>query len=341
MRINRRSLDRVIRNTVEERTRSNRNLISIYLCGSLLENDYELGGTIDIDLFFVHTGPVEQEREIVRLTDEVHLDIAHHDQKEYRDTRRLRVHPWMGPNVSGCEIYYDPGHFMDYTQASVRGQYDRPDFVLMRVRSQADSARKIWFSYEMEYPEIGPKEIAEYLRALNNAANALAGLSGSPLTERRFLLKFPQRVEAVGRAGLFPGFMGLLGMNNVQIDTIKGWLPMWEAAYEFLAPDTAPARLHPVRKAYYLRAFHAILEGDQPGAVLWPLLRTWTDIVNAIPEDAPAQDDWCEAMEQLGFLGDGFGERIKALDAYLDQVEEILDDWARAQGVFSDGFTGS
>jgi hypothetical protein len=139
MRINRRSLLRVIRNTVLERTHTNPNLVSIYLGGSVLGSDYALGGTVDIDLFFIHAGPVEQEREIVRLTDEVHLDIAHHDQKAYRHPKELRLHPWMGHTIKDGEIFYDPSHFMDFTQASVRGQFARPDNVLIRVRKQGSS----------------------------------------------------------------------------------------------------------------------------------------------------------------------------------------------------------
>ena len=333
MRINRRSLVRVIRNTVAQRTRTDRNLIAIYLCGSLLGDDYSLGGTVDIDLFFVHADKVEQAREIVRLTDEVHLDISHHEQSLYRDTRRLRLHSWMGPNISACEIYFDPGHFMDFTQASVRGQFNWPEHVLARARALADSARQIWFAYEMEQTEAGPVEIIELLRALANAANAVASLRGAPLTERRFLLGYLERAEAIGRPGLHPGFMGLLGAPNVDVDSIKGWLPAWESAYESLPADMAPARLHPVRKYYYLRAFEEILESEQPGAVLWPLLRTWTMAANTLPQDAAVLDGWRDALGQLGFLGDGFGKRIQALDAYLDQVEETLDDWARAQGV--------
>ena len=333
MRINRGSLVRVIRNTVQQRTRSDRNIISIYLCGSLLEDEYEIGGTVDIDLFFIHIGPVEVEREIVRLTDEVHLDIAHHDQKDYRDTRHLRVHPWMGPNINNCEIYYDPGHFMDFTQASVRGQYDRPEYVLKRARTLADSARSFWFTYEMEHPEAGTSEIIEYLQALANSANAITSLSDPPLTERRFLRKFKMRTGILGRPGLYHEFMGLLGAQKIEFDTIRGWLPAWESAFDQLAEQGAPARLHPVRKQYYLQAFKSILESDQPGLMLWPFIHTWTQIVDNLAENSPIMQDWRAAFSQLGFLEDGFGERIKALDGYLDQIEETIDIWARSQGI--------
>ena len=333
MRINRQSLIRVIHNTVDQRTRTNRNLIAIYLCGSVLGEDYALGGTVDLDLFFVHAGSVETKREIVRLTDEVTLDIAHHEQSLYRDTRSLRVHPWMGPNINNCEIYYDPSHFMDFTQASVRGQYDRPDYIFERARKQVNSARQIWFTYEREQPEAGPENIREYLLAIRNAANAIASLTGAPLTERRFLLNLPERTEAINRPGLFPGFMGLIGAPNIDREIIKSWLHPWEEAYESLPADSLPPRLHPVRKYYYLRAFNELLDSDQPNTVLWPLIYTWTLAVHHMPSNQEPLEGWHSALDKLGFLGDGFSAKIKALDAFLDQVEETIDDWAAAQGI--------
>jgi hypothetical protein len=334
MRINRRSLDRVIKNTILERTVSDRSIIAIYLGGSLLEDEYSLGGTVDLDLFFVHAGIIEQEREIVRLTDEVHLDIAHHDQGDYRDTRNLRVHPWMGPTIINCEIYHDLGHFMDFIQASVRGQFDQPEYVIQRARTQADNARQMWFKYEHTQPEVGPSEICDYLYAIWNAGNAIASLSGGPLTERRYLLKLPQRTEVMGRPELFAGFMGLLGAANINFDDIREWLPKWEAAYNTLDEHNAPARLHPVRKQYYLKAFEAILAGDQPGAVLWPLLNTWTHIISKLPVDSGQTIEWCKVFQELDFLEGGFKAKIESLDDYLDQVEELIDDWSRSQGIY-------
>jgi hypothetical protein len=75
-----------------------------------------------------------------------------------------------------------------------------------------------------------------------------------------------------------------------------------------------------------------ILESEQPLGVLWPLLRTWTDAASLLPSESPAFDSWKEAFTHLGLLGDAFTEREAALDAYLDQVEEILEDWARENG---------
>ena len=76
-----------------------------------------------------------------------------------------------------------------------------------------------------------------------------------------------------------------------------------------------------------------MLAGDRPLEALWPLLRTWTAAIDLLPADAPALAVWREALERLGLWGEAFPARQAALDAYLDQVEELLEDWARANGV--------
>jgi hypothetical protein len=335
MRITRELLLKLGRDTVSRRVSEGRDLLAIYLCGSLLEEEFLLGGTTDIDLVFVHVDKVALQREISRLTDEVHLDIAHHDEREYRQTRRLRLHPWLGPALNGCTVLYDPQHFMDFTQAGVRGQFDRPDYVLQRSRKQLETARQIWFNYQAETAEVGPQAIAAYLRAVTNAANAVASLSGPPLTERRFLLNFPARAEAIGRPGLHAGLLGLLGAPNLDVQSPGAWISLWNEAYQAVSPQLAPPRLHSDRRLYYLSAFESIVDGLQPEAVLYPLLRTWTMAVGLLPVDSPSRAAWRQAVTQLGIGGEAFAERLAALDAYLDLVEETLEVWARQNGAWS------
>lgn len=341
MRITRDALMKVVRQTVSRRTRSSRGLMAIYLCGSLLEEDYLLGGTTDIDLVLVHVDQPEQEREIVRLTDDVHLDIAHHLHKDYRNTRKLREHPWLGPTVFHCQVLYDPQHFMDFTQASVRGQFDRTEHVLSRSRSQAEHARQIWFGLSEGDPEDPIEYFWTYLRAVEHAANAVALLSGPPLPERRFLLGFPQRAANVHWEGLYPGLLGLLGGSQVDRETVESWLPLWEAAYTEAGGAGDIPRLHPARFAYYRKGIEALLLREPPLA-LWPLLRTWTLAVRELSSQEGALEEGgrqlesqkkAELMNVLEHL-QLVDRRVRALDAYLDNVEETIDRWARERGAF-------
>jgi hypothetical protein len=335
MRVTRETLLKLAREAVTRRVREDRGVIAAYLCGSLLGDDFALGGTADIDLVFVHLVDPPVEREIVSLTEEVHLDIAHYDQRAYRRTRELRLHPWWGPTLAACKVMHDPGHFLDFTQASVRGQFDRPDRIVARARKQLEAARGTWSSFQTDMPEPGPQEIEAYLRAVGNAANAVASLAGPPLTERRFLLRFFERVQSLDRPGLYAGTLGLLGAADLSADQVSAWLPDWQAAYQAIPEAAAPARLHPDRLVYYRRAFEAMLAGERPLAVLWPLLRTWTLAAALLPSDSPERASWASSFTGLGLLGEAFGVRVNALDAYLDLVEETLEAWGRQNGVWS------
>ena len=332
MRITRDTLLKIAKEAIDRQVRTNREIVAAYLCGSLLGDDFLLGGTADIDLVFVHDGQPPSLREIIHLTDEVHLDIAHHDQNEYRQPRSLRAHPWLGPTLNSCKALYDPRHFLDFTLASVRSQFDRPDTVLQRVRGSAERSRQIWTRRQMLPAVPGPQEFNSYLRAIWHVANAIAGLNGPPLTERRFLLGFPARAAALNRPGLYAGLLGLLGAPNISTHTLWGWLAMWQTACHALPSENIPPRLHPHRSAYYQKAFEALLGNPQPQAVLWPLLHTWSLAANLLPPQSDEVHDWHEALVQAGLLGPNFSERLEALDAYLDLGDETLEEWALANG---------
>jgi hypothetical protein len=332
MRINRNMLLKLANDAVKKNVSSDRSLMAIYLQGSLLGDNPLIGNTADIDLFFIHSDESKAEREIIRISDEIHLDISHHSHMLYRQPRELRLHPWLGPAIYGCKILYDPQHFVDFVQASVRGQFNNPENVLNRVRKQAEHAREMWevFYNDPHLPD--PREAALYLRALEHAANAVAGLNGQILTERRFLIDLPHIAEAAGKPGLYPGFLGLLGAPAVDAASMRSWLTEWRDGYNALTFNTAPIRLHPHRLQYYERAIEVMLNSESVQDALWPLWHTWTQVICALPDDSARRSIWQEAGEQLGLLGAAFEEKITGLDAYLDVVEELLDDWAREHG---------
>lgn len=331
MRITRDTLNKIIRDTVDKRTKSDRNILAVYLHGSLLGDNYLLGGTADIDLFFIHMDQVALEREIVHLTDDVHLDIAHHFHRNYRQTRQLRVHPWLGPTLKDCKVLFDPQHFLDFTLASVRGQYERPDHQLERSRNQVDAARQIWVALSEDPSGSTPRHFLSYLKAIEYAANAVAGLYGGPLTERRLLDQFPQRASMAGRPVLAAGLLGLLEGQQTSRETIENWLSLWQTAFKSV-PEVAPARLHPHRLNYYLKAFQSFIAEDRYFAVLWPLLRTWTLAVSLNNGNPDVVSDWKSNLTQIDLIGSTFPDRLQALDAYLDMVEEVQDQWAAENG---------
>jgi hypothetical protein len=91
--------------------------------------------------------------------------------------------------------------------------------------------------------------------------------------------------------------------------------------------------LHRDRLLYYERAIEVMLDSKSPHDALWPLWRTWTHTIYALPANTTHYAAWQAAGEGLGLLGDAFTGKIEALDAYLDLVEELLESWGRKNGV--------
>ncbi len=333
MRINRNMLLKLANDAVEKCVNSDHSVIAIYLQGSLLGEAPLIGNTADIDLFYIHNDEISLQREIIRISDEVHLDISHHSHRIYRQPRELRVDPWLGPVIYSCKIMYDPQHFIDFVQASVRSQFNHPENVVNRVQKQVTHAREMWESFNNSSRQPDPQDASLYLRALEHAANAIAGINGLCLAERRFLPALLHNAEAVHKPGLYKGFLGLLGASSVDAANLRAWLPEWRTAYGSLPDGQAPVRLHPHRLLYYERAIEVMLDSETPHDALWPLWHTWTHLVCAQNGDASALTAWQAAGEVLGLLGNNFTQKIEALDAYLDQVEELLETWGRESGI--------
>jgi len=319
--------------TVEKLTSVDHTIVGVYLTGSMVtEENPLLGGAADVDLIFIHIGDPKVPREILRLTDEVHLDMAHHSQRDYMQRLELRVHPWFGPILSEAVVLYDPQHFIDLTQASVRGLYHRADNVVKRAQSSHETAENLWTDLQPIPEDPSPQDITKYLRVLDCAANAIALLSGEPLTERRFLLNFPGKAEAINRPGMVAGLLGLLGAPRIKSQNMVSWVVDWETTLDALSQEVRHPRLHPYRHKYYRLAFDAMIESGQPENTLWPLLRNWTLAAKAYPEDDSSLQLWKDACHKLGFLGSEFSERIEGLEMFLNQVKDAIDDWADKNG---------
>jgi hypothetical protein len=308
-------------------------IVSAYLCGSaVLPGNPLLGGTTDIDIVLIHTREPEQKREFQRLTDDVHLDICHHSQDIYRQGRELRVHPWMGPTLHIARPIHDPRHFLDFTQASVRGLFNQSDYKIQRVRTFLDQARRIWLDLQKFNGEVGPYVVARYLEVVGNAVNAIASLEGDPLTERRLLLDFPKRAEILELPGLAIGVSGLLGAHHIESDELPTWLPSWEETYDAIPEEARPAHLHFARKDYYLRAFDAMINGGEAKALLWPLMNTWTMAAGILSASNPARQGWRDACQKLDLISADYFKRMSALDAFLDRVDEAILGWDQNYG---------
>ena len=335
MRVTRETLIRIAKETAQERMYNNPDLIAAYLTGSLLTEKPFLGGVTDIDLVFVHAQIPAKRREIIKLHGDFHIDVTYRARKEYDPPRELRNNPWLGYEIYDPMLIKEKKLFFDYVQAAVRAgfEFHDPVYILTRCRHLLNHGRQIWLELWEEEPDpVGPNELARYLKSVHHILNTIAEFSGPPLSERRVLLDFPARAEAIERPGFSAGLIGLLGGSRLDQETLKGWLADWQK--DFLAAAEVPAvdkRIHNARLAYYLNAFEEILEGETPTAVLWPLLRTWTLAAQVLPNSERSK--WQEACMQLDLLGKGFDTRLEGLDHMIDDIEEILDKKSKENGL--------
>lgn len=333
MRITREALLKIAREAAAQRVRANRDIICVYLTGSLLGESCLLGGSADVDLICVHQGQPAVPREVFRQTDEIHVDIGHVPQGIFRQPRHLRLDPWVGAYlVENPVVLHDVQHWFEFTQSGVAAAFYEPETVIQRVRPLAEAARSDWFDLQDSPAEPGPESVLRLLNVLQTAANSIACLSGPALTERRFMLNFPQRAQAVGRPGLAAGLADLYMPEQPSNETFAAWLNDWGQAYAAASQQPgAPVKLAPFRRHYYERAA-AVLWPDASAAALWPLLRTWTLAVSSLPAE-PFLAPWQAAMSALGLDAGHLPERLAALDAYLDSVEETIDEWAQKFGI--------
>ncbi len=337
MRVTRESLIRIAKQTSQERAYNDQTIVGAYLTGSLVSTaDPMLGGTTDIDLVLVHLKPPATAREIVKLTPDFHLDIRHRQRSEFSAPRELRSEPFLGWELYDPMVLYQREKFFEFIQAGLRAgfEFGAPQLVLTRCRALYASARKVWFGLnDIEGDRAGHPEVALYLSAVNDAANAVAEMSGGPLADRRLLSDFPDRAQAAQRPEFAAALFNLLGASQIDANVLDNWLEPWKV--EFLAAaergGRVDARVHPGRLNYYEKAILHMLQGQTPLSGLWPLIFTWTLAAGVLFE--PHGGGWVEACNQLGLLGQPLEDKIAALDGFLDDIEARLDEVAQANGL--------
>jgi hypothetical protein len=236
-------------------------------------------------------------------------------------------------------LLFEREKFFEFVQAGLRAgfEFNAPAPALHRSRLLLAQARQTWREMLEITDTVTPGDILKYMRSLYYAVNTVAELSGPPLQERRLLLDFPARAEAAQRSGMVEGLYGLLGANTLDAAALNAWLAGWRSAFEAAMENSrVDVSIHPTRLNYYEKAFQAILAGDTPRAVVWPILQTWSLAAEVLSEDA--LETWRAACGQLGLTAIGIDKRVEGLDHFLDEVEGLLDELATHYGL--DTLTG-
>jgi len=334
MRITRDLLLNTARDTIKRQTYGGHDLVSAYLTGSLIYDEPLLGGITDIDLIYIHSVDIPCRREIVPITEEIHLDIAHYPQSMFSQPRDLRSNAWLGSFLCHDPIMlYDTSHWFEYTQAGVAAQFFLPSNIIQRVKFFSERARSSWLQLQMKTGDFTAETRLEYLRILKDAANAIACLTSVPLTERRFLIDFPERAINLNMPGLAGGFVDLIVPGEPVEPDWENWLDNWKAAYaDLLESPDIPLTLSNGRLPYYEKAIIE-LAGSRQEAALWIMLWTWTLIANLLPQGSRGVTSYENFCSLMALDGGNFRERLSSLDTYLDTVEEAIDNWSYQNGL--------
>jgi hypothetical protein len=329
MRVTRDTLLKLTKDTVQRRFVTDISVVAVFLVGSLRPEDAIVESVADIDLLVITNGEPLDNREIVKLSNDFHLDIAYENASLYAQPRELRGDPWRGWAMWDPSLLHQKGRFFEYTQSIVRSNFDDTANLLKRARSFSVPAREAWYAMQLDAENAKPLKLLE---AVSNAANALAVLNGPPIPERKLLADFPARAQALDQAEMIQTLFASAAAS-VNAEMINEWRIAWEVAFQAASQSPRDARLHPVRLGYYKAAITSQLESDLPTAALWPMFYTWALASESGIFNADQSKAWAGACADMGLNAEALPERLQALDVFLDRLEEILEQIAVENGV--------
>jgi hypothetical protein len=300
-----------------------------------LEQDAMLGGVADIDLICVHSGACSAPpREVHRISDEVTLDIAHYSDTPFHQPRLLRRDVWLGSFLwKGVKVLYDSQLWFEFMHAGATSQFMSAENILGRARSLARTARELWHGLDEQAPASFTLRLSDFFQSLEDAGNAIACLSGAPLPLRRFWQQLPLRATSIGKPELAGSLQRLVTVDVPGDDLWQIWFNSWVNALDEIGQQAkCPPELQPSRRKYYVDAT-AWLRGENPLAALWILLRTELKTALTSRSNATMHKQVAKIGSDLGFGGDDFTGKLNALDQCLDDLESLLDDYARQNGL--------
>lgn len=335
MRITKEMLIKTARDHVTRKLRQQNDIVAVFLTGSVASEEPLLGGTTDIDLVFVHKEEPALAREVLRVTNEVSFDIEHHHQSYYTFHRRLRQNPWIGFALCNHRnILHDTDHWLEFIQAGVSSQFDAPENVYARAQKFNEKARQQWFDLNDEQEISFQEWIDLYFKAAGATANSIAALNGPALTTRRFMIAFPERAQAIGRAALSGELARLIRHENMNHQLYQEWRPAWEFAFQRAgARPNCPPNLSRHRKGYFINCCDILAEGDALHAVLWTMLETWRQSAAILADDNAQQEAWLQFLAALDFVPEQKEELLHALDHFIDSSDNVLDEFKMAYGL--------
>lgn len=330
--IERETLLKIARDTAKQYLAARRSLVSAYLIGSVAANEPLLGEATDVDLVFIDSDP-PLPRTVVRLSDQIALDVQYRAKSDYAHPKDLRAHPWIGPEMAEPIFISDPTHFFELAQSSARGQFHRADYVAARARGFAAWAREeLHVGLLPGMAPTAPVTLGSLCRSLMYSANAVITLTGFPGAGRRLVMKLEAAAKKLKRADVYDTFLAVSGADIITAVEAKHFLADWSAAY--LAGQAADDELiHPARHTIYERGFRAQLDADRVGDAVWLMLYTWQECLRNLPNDSPSADAWVDWLNRLGIASPAeFTEKVDQARAYAELADAVVEAWAESNG---------
>ncbi len=325
-------LQKIATDFVKEKSASDYGIKSIALMGSVLKGDAIVGNTADVDLLILESYG-GQRREMIELTEDVHLDLTYYSIDDFQQTVELRAMPYKGYMIYGCKPLFDPEHLLDFVQAGVRGNFFAAENVMARVNALLGGARERWLKYQMTKHVPADLFAKFYFELIHDVLQSIVLYEEAPLGVRKLLVEFPRYAKKVGDVSLFGDVLGLLGVAGKDVTVLQNWVADWQTDYDAVQGlPKVDAQIDAVKKNYYLAAIEEQLASDVPFSAAWTLLSTWVDVATFGEQRGMNDFRWQAAAEELGFMEAQFGEKMKAMDGFLDKVEAIFADWKSQNG---------
>ncbi len=320
-------------------------IVAVYLTGSVLGDQAFIGGSTDIDMVIVHKEDPAVAREIRRIKSNLSFDIVHHHQSLYTFHRRMRQDAWLGYAVRNHDaIIHDTDHWLEYIQAGVDSQFEIPENTYARASKFLDNARRYWFDLDDDDETPFCDWLNLFFKTVGDASNVIAALSGPGLTQRRFMLDFPARAEAVNQLPLVGDLAHLIGNDFISDAFYQKWRPVWELRLEECSQSAqCPPNLHKARKSYFLDCCDALVESGSYHAILWPMLETWRQIELSLRDEnseisiesshSNATEDWLTFAAEIGFSPDQKEAKTRELGHFIEKVNQTLELYQRDYGL--------
>lgn len=294
---------------------------AVLLIGSLRKIDHFIDRPMDVDLLVLRDEKGDVDNELVRISDEHHLDVHYDDALAYDDPKMLRSDSVRGWALWDASVLYQREHFFEFTQSTVRSQFDEPRNVIDRMRYYIKPARELWLENSATPENV---DMETYLSAIFAAGNALACIDREPLSIRSFLTDLFDVTKNLEIEDINSRFMNCLS-SDLSIDLIQSNFALWEELFMEGCKYPADDVITPLRLAYFRSSIDSELAGTQPIRALWPFLFTISKMPIRFSEFTELIQKHADVKTAFGFSPNGMGDKFKYLDLLLEDIEGIIE----------------